>query len=182
MAAHHRIKGRDLLDDIRSGMTDAELMEKYDISFQALRNAFQQLLNAKVVTAHELRRRSESDAHVVNTDDTQRLPRNFVVFPIPIRDARRPTNKGNVRDITERSVGTIGIRADLDEMIVFQILPSEVVDVGPIQFVAKCRWIKRDPEGSFVAGFEIVRIKDEVKKRLQSLIREATFGDGDARS
>jgi len=176
VAAHHRIKGRDLLDDIRSGMTDAELMGKYEISFQALQNAFQQLLDARVLTEQELRQRSSSNAQAVSPDDTRRLPRNFVVFPIPIRDPLHPENKGTVRDITEESIGTIGIKADLDEIIPFEILPSELVSVGPVLFDAKCRWIKRDLKGVFVGGFEIIFITEESKKRLRKLIREVTFG------
>ena len=176
MAAHHRIKGIVLLNDIRSGMADTELMEKYEISFQALQKAFQQLLDARVVTERELRQRSSSNAQTVSHDDTRRLPRNFVVFPIPIRDPLHPENKGTVRDITEGSIGTTGIKADLDEIIPFEILPSELVNVGPVLFDAKCQWIKRDPKGVFVGGFEIIFITEESKKRLRKLIREVTFG------
>ena len=36
MPSTHKIKGRDILNDIRSRMTDEDLMERYEMSFQAL--------------------------------------------------------------------------------------------------------------------------------------------------
>lgn len=54
MPSVHKIKGRDLLNDIRSHMQDEELMEKYEMSVQALQRAFGQLLALGLITKKEL--------------------------------------------------------------------------------------------------------------------------------
>lgn len=49
-----RITARELLADIRKGLSDPTLMEKYKLSAQGLQSVFQKLLKAGVITQAEL--------------------------------------------------------------------------------------------------------------------------------
>ena len=57
MTPKPRIKARDAVRDIRSGMTDSELMEKYGLSAKGLQSVFLKLLEAKAITHAEMNQR-----------------------------------------------------------------------------------------------------------------------------
>lgn len=54
MEAKRKIRARDIVNDIRSHMTDAELMAKYNLSARGLQSVFVKLLNAKAITRTEI--------------------------------------------------------------------------------------------------------------------------------
>ena len=49
-----KITAREVLRDIRSGLSDQDLMEKYTLSAQGLQSVFHKLVNAGVITQAEL--------------------------------------------------------------------------------------------------------------------------------
>lgn len=57
-----KIKARDVVNDIRAGMTDPELMEKYGLSAKGLQSLFRKLLEVKAIASSELKRR-RADYH-----------------------------------------------------------------------------------------------------------------------
>ncbi|MGO9570761.1 MAG: hypothetical protein ACLP5H_24815 [Desulfomonilaceae bacterium] len=177
MPSAHKIKGRDLLLDIRSGMTDAQLMDKYEMSFQALHDAFEQLLQAKVISRRELRSRLVAAGGTTPSDATRRLPRHYPVCQIPIYDAKDPAKRGIVRDLTPVGLGIIGIKAKLDEVRTFLIAPGGMISEGNIVLDAKCRWVKKEDRGRYLTGFQVTEITRENSENLRRLIEELTFGD-----
>jgi len=52
--AKRKITGREVLKDIKAGMDDPALMEKYKLSAQGLQSVFNKLVNAGVLTQSEL--------------------------------------------------------------------------------------------------------------------------------
>jgi hypothetical protein len=52
--AKRKITGRDVLKDIKAGMDDPALMDKYKLSSQGLQSVFSKLVNAGVLTEAEL--------------------------------------------------------------------------------------------------------------------------------
>jgi hypothetical protein len=52
-----RINARELIADVRSGLDDDELMEKYNISLRQLQRVFRQMIEAGYATPMELSRR-----------------------------------------------------------------------------------------------------------------------------
>ena len=48
------IQARQFAEDIRSGMSDFELMEKYRLSAKGIQSAFSKLLDNGIVTVEEL--------------------------------------------------------------------------------------------------------------------------------
>jgi uncharacterized protein (DUF433 family) len=60
MSTKPRIKAGDAVNDIRSGKTDSEMMEKYGLSAKGLHSLFLKLLEVKAETQSELNRRRAS--------------------------------------------------------------------------------------------------------------------------
>lgn len=176
MASLHKIKGRDILNDIRSGMTDEELMEKYEMSSQALESAWGQLCSSGLISREDLLSRSTESAEGENTTATSRLPRDYLVVQVPIYDVGDPETKGVIRDLTEEGIGIIGIGARLDDVKTLVILTDNSRRVDKIVFGAKCRWVKKDSEDGYVSGFRITNITKENLGKLRRLIQELNWG------
>ena len=67
------ISAKDILEDIRAGCSDSELMRKYNLSARGLHRVFKKLVRAKVVTDTEI---SERDLpHAVAAVATRALQR-----------------------------------------------------------------------------------------------------------
>ena len=50
MAAKKKISAKAIMVDLKQGMSDSELMEKYGLSFQALQELYTKLIDAKLAT------------------------------------------------------------------------------------------------------------------------------------
>ena len=65
MSRRRTIKGKDLIVDIRSGITDAELMEKHKLSAMELDTVFRHLVDSDLVSRRELEAREAlSDSQI----------------------------------------------------------------------------------------------------------------------
>lgn len=60
MPTKPKISARDAVRDIRSGMTDSQLMEKYRLSAKGLQSLVLKLLQARAITAAEIEQRKEA--------------------------------------------------------------------------------------------------------------------------
>lgn len=60
-----KLSAKEVVQDIRSGMTDGELMGKYNLSAKGLQSAFQKLVQAGALTAAELDARTPMDQQTV---------------------------------------------------------------------------------------------------------------------
>jgi hypothetical protein len=104
------IQARQFAEDIRSGMSDSELMGKYKLSAKGLQSAFTKLLNNGIVTVEELYGgRPRSGADTVIIDDPRRAPRHYLSVSVSIYDPNFPAQKGKLHDITERGIGVRGL-------------------------------------------------------------------------
>lgn len=73
-----RVSAKQALTDIRAGMSDARLMEKYDLSYKGLESLFNKLVKAGLLDESELRRRqsrSESTAAEASPQPATDLPK-----------------------------------------------------------------------------------------------------------
>ena len=79
MSAARTIKAKELVKDIRSGMTDFDLMEKYELDPPSLDRLLRHLVDADLVTQSQLEERTQlSDsqitrAFVESLEDSRRL-------------------------------------------------------------------------------------------------------------
>lgn len=164
-----------ILEGVRAGLTDSELMDKHNITYAKLDEIFQQLLDAQAVTRGELYGRSSLFLDTVSVDATPEESTHYLAFPIPVSDARDPRIVGRLRNVKERMVGMVGIEAKIDEKRSFVVYPEKFVDVQPIAFDATCVWFVKESEG-YYAGFQITYISDRDQYRLDELVRALTLG------
>jgi hypothetical protein len=178
MAEKRTIKAKDIVNDLRAGMTNVQLMDKYQLSAKGLASIFTKLMDAKALREGELADRVPLAQDTVNLEQMRCLPRNYLMFRLQVYEANNQVVEGHVRDITERGLQTAGIRAKAGEVKELLIQPDELADVHPFGFEAECRWSRLEVESEqYVAGFQITNISEESLQELRKLIEALTLGD-----
>ncbi|GEM_PF-216712 len=178
MAPVNTIKAVEIVGDIRSGMLDTELMDKYRLSSTGLQIAFRKLVNAEAVTESEILNRNHLHEDTTGISQYRQLSRNFLVFPIHICDSDDPDTEGYVVDVTERGLQVTGIETEVGRTGKFLVRADESFQVNPFPFEAQCRWSKTGQhKEDFSAGFEITDISDGARKELRKLIQALSLGD-----
>lgn len=178
MAERRTIKAKDIVNDLRLGMTNVELMEKYQLSTRGLTSIFTKLMDAKAVKKREIAGRVPLADDTVNLGQMRCLPRNYLVFRLPVSDVNNFGMEGSVRDITERGVQTAGIAAKAGEIKELCVQADELADIRPFVFEAECKWSKPETQNEqCVAGFQISSISSESLAELRELIRVLTLAD-----
>jgi hypothetical protein len=177
MAAKRTIKAKDIVNDLRSGLTNFQLMEKYGLSSKGLQSIFAKLMEAGAVRVGELNGRVPLADDTVNLDQMRSLPRNFVVVKIPVYDTTDMTLEGHVRDMTVKGLQVAGIPASAGDLKTLIIQPDEFADVHPFVVEVQCRWSKPGTEDEpWSAGFEITEISEDSVNELHKLLRGLAFG------
>lgn len=171
MAPKRTIKGREIVADIRSGMTDNQLMDKYNLSEGALKNIFRKLVDAGAIREDELRERIPKERLATYTEKERDFQRNYVFVRLPVYDMENLINEGQVVDISERGLQVLGIPATVGETKGFLIQADYFADVFPFSFEAECKWASKNEAGEWTAGFKIVKISEGGLEELQKLIR-----------
>jgi len=168
----------EIVNDIRRGLTDGELMARYQLSSRGLQRAFEKLLEIGAVTRADLDKRTQTGDDSIFFECMREIPRNYLVVPIPVYDmGRNDQPAGRIRDLTEKGLGIVDIKTKVNEIRIFSVLPDDFVTVPAFSFEAICRWLEKGEHESPVAGFEITTISDDSLVRLRQLITELTFGE-----
>jgi hypothetical protein len=177
-AGRRRIPARRFVDDMRSGMPDSALMEKYKLTARGLHSAFRKLLAANVVQPSELVGRHSEYDETIDVNDIRALQRDKVEFPLPIYELNNPDSRGIISDITIMGVGITGFETDVGDIRQFVIPADEFFQVNRVEFKARCRWVKRDEsDGECVSGFEIMKVSRGSLAGLRRLIQGLTLSE-----
>ncbi len=172
------IKLADMIGDIRLGLSDSDLMAKYEMPQAELQRAFQQLLESGAVTRGEIygRYSLHLQTRTISLDEVhQDDPSGFLAFPVPIHEASKPDVVGRIRNLTEDDVGTIGLEVAEGDIRLLVVSPEKFVNIRPFEFEAVCRGVKKQPEGTY-AAFKITDISTENREHLRRLISMLTLG------
>jgi len=160
MAKRH-ILATDIVRDIRSGMTEAELLAKYQLSSAQLQNIIAKLVGANV--------------------RIRKSPRDKIEFPLPVYEEGNPGLEGTIRDISRSGVGVRGIDAAAGQIKILVIPADELVlihRVGRIVFEAECRWAGRNANNrDCLGGFEIIQVYEGSFEILQEALRALNVPD-----
>ena len=178
MRSKRIIEAKDIVRDIRSGMSDAQLMKKYDLSSKGLQSAFQKLVDNRIMTVQEVygERYAESGEDTIVICDLRQLPRYLLTIVVPLYDGAQPENKGVLRDISEKGLGITGLQARIGEIKSLVIVCGELFEFSHIWLEAECRWINlEESEDRWEAGFQITKISREDLVRLKRLIGTLTL-------
>jgi len=171
-----QVDGNDMVEDIRSGMSDSELMQKYGLSPEGLGFALQTLTDTKIVSLQDLYGESLSQQNTVSIDSTRVLPRCYLAISVEIYESKRPEIKGTLNDITEKGIATAGMQAKVGETKSFLIPTRNYIAADPIMFEARCQWAEKESDfREWLAGFEITSISDKCLDDLRSLIQAVSL-------
>jgi uncharacterized protein (DUF433 family) len=181
-AAYHdttvtqRIDAMDIVKDIRSGMTDSELMKKYDLSSEGLQFVLQTVTDTQVITVDELYGTSPSAHDTVFVENMRELPRHHLAMAVDIYEAKRPEIRGMLSNVTEKGISITGMAARIGETKTFVIPAGDFIEADPVLLEAQCRWSEKDRDsGEWLAGFEITRISKKCLDDLRRLIQSLPF-------
>ena len=167
---------REFVKDFRSGKTEAELMQEYELDLWGLRNTLTKLMEIKALTQDELKDRMPVFHDAGDGNDRRLLKRRFVLFSFPIYVADDLEEEGLVNDISEHGLQVSGLRASVEETKSLLIRADEFADIYPFVFEATCRWVNpANEQGEYAAGFEITHISDGGLDELRKLIQMLAF-------
>jgi hypothetical protein len=179
MSPKRRIRAVDMVNDIRSGMTDPELMEKFQLSSSSLQWAFRKLLEAEAISPEEIYGRPPGTDEIVDFGAAYRIITRYELdIPLSVHELNNTESTGTVKDISVNGVGIRGIEAAVDEIKTFIIPADELFGIERVEFEAICRWVKRDKiEGECSGGFEVLTVMKGNLKDLEMAIRSIPLED-----
>ncbi|MBI5568929.1 MAG: PilZ domain-containing protein [Desulfomonile tiedjei] len=174
MSPKRKIKASEIVPDIRKGMGNSELMEKYNLSIDGLHGVFTKLVHAKVLAMDQLEDRISLPDDPTVIEQIRKTPRAYPLVPFPIYDMDNMEEVYFVRDVSEQGIQVTGINAEVGQKVTFLIQALAFDEVDPFTFEAECRWTTAPPESvdpEPVAGFEITQISDDDSAELMKLVR-----------
>ena len=139
MSTKRTIKAKEIVSDIRSGMTNRQLMDKYNISLDKLHNIFKQLLDSHALERSELEPLISIPHLRVNGGQRRQLHRSYVFVNLPIYDFENLLNKGTVIDISEVGFQISGIPATVGDTKEFLVQADYFADVYPLGAAVLCQ-------------------------------------------
>jgi hypothetical protein len=98
--AKRKIRARDIVNDIRAGLNDGALMEKYRLTAKGIQRILLKLLERNVITLADLNSRVSEYDDTAEIEDLRELPRNYPALPVTVSDGGTEGKQGVVRDIT----------------------------------------------------------------------------------
>ena len=179
MALKRKIRAKEIVNDIRSGMTDSQLMEKHGLSSKGLQSIFKKLVDAKAIRLRELFKRTPNAGDdTADVTSIRLIPRDFIEVPLPICDAEDPKNMGTITDVTENGLGVRGIRVQTGETKTLVFFSDRLFPVGPFALQARCRWVTNgNGSGQIDSGFEITSISEAGSRQLKKIVEWVTLRD-----
>jgi hypothetical protein len=175
VAAKRRIDTKELVADIRSGVSDVELMEKYKLSSRGLQRVFNKLVDSGSVTSADVSSRSISYHDSVTLKNVRGSIRALPILSVGIHERINPKVIGRIRDLSEVGVGVRGLEAMVGESKNLVVVPDEFLEIEPFSFEGKCRWSRVGGQGKTCnAGFKITDISESSFIQLQELLQLMT--------
>jgi hypothetical protein len=171
MSEKRTIKAKEFSKDIRSGVTDAELMHKYGLTINSLHRIFSKLVDACLITEEEIKQRQIDSGDASDWSRHRGMQRNYVFVQLPIYDMDDILTEGLVVDITERGLQVDGISSEIGDKKSFLIQADYFADVYPFSFDVLCRWVNSGSDDFITAGYEITNISEGGLEQLKKLIR-----------
>lgn len=170
MASRAKISAAEFVQDLRSGVTSCELMDKYSLAARELDGVLAQIKKAYADPA-ELYGRSRLNEGNEEATKFRSLRRHKIDLPVLIYDSKNPTIRGEVRDISEKGIRIQKMDTKLDEIKSLVVLANEYFSIDPFGFQAQCRWTSpAGDEAGMLAGFEIINISEESLTSLSKFI------------
>lgn len=175
--APRRIDVTAIVNDIRAGLSESEILERSRLEPRRLQSTFNRLLERRIITPDQLNGTISRSVSPQDHENIRSLERCYLDFELPVIVEREngETVRGVVRDLTHRGIGTVGIPASVGEVKTLTVDHDKFVIIQPFSFQAACRWVSdNEDSGQMLAGFEITSIDEADMQELHKLIRLVT--------
>ncbi len=172
MEDKRQINGKDILNDLRSGMAAWELQVKYKLSAKPLQAIFNKLVVREAVTHSELYEMSSFYRDRIDRIRGRAHPRADLGVYVPIYDIGYGA-VGVLRDISETGLRVAGITSGVGQTTTFHLPIDIFMQSEPLLIIAECKWVetkgrrKKYP----VAGFEIIDLPEWDSQILRNFIK-----------
>jgi Mor family transcriptional regulator len=166
-----QISQPQIVHDIHAGMSETELMEKYELSSWGLQRVLGKLLATGAITWQEMAVLSLKSEDSVTLRDMRQHERSYPLVSMVVYEQAKPRIKGKVRDLSEKGLGVIGIPSEVDDLKTLTIAPHELTVFEPFTLQAACRWFRKgDLDITGTAGFAITHIEESSLEQLRYLL------------
>jgi hypothetical protein len=163
-----KISASELAADVRNGMSDADLMRKYEFTPRALRSAFTRLLDKQYIEASHLKGRLKQFESPIIVEGARAFPRVTLDTRIPVYEI-----SGHIVNLSEGGFRLTGTRAVPGEIRNFILPLDDMFIADRIAVRARCAWA--NDEGD--AGFEIVEISKAHMRELKRVMQSLSFDE-----
>jgi uncharacterized protein (DUF433 family) len=164
-----------ILADIRAGMKQSDLLKKYELSEDMLRE-----VSKKLLSAQGKRLAIDADTVIVEPAEflsTRESVRHELDFDVTVYEADLPETFGMVRDVSEESISVSGVESNVGDSKTLVVLGDELGQFSSFEFEGSCLWEFTDAaDGTCVAGFAISKISDTDAGELRKLVRLVITG------
>lgn len=167
-----------LIDDVRQGLTDSEIMQKYHMAAAEYREKILLLSRERVLRYSDIYWRPILYDYNVSGDDRRSLPRYPLKLLLPVEEkGSLEATPGFLIDINEKGGCLQGIQAELGSKIALVIYPEGLIPADSITLEGIVQWVDDSEGASVVAGFEIANIAEPEAMLLRELIRKTIRHD-----
>jgi len=163
-----RIRAKLIRDDIASGLTELDLMEKHDLSLRELLKLFRELVKTGIATRQELRERFEWYKKRTDQPNRRKARRASLSLRVPIHDIMSG-KLGTLRDISMTGLRVAGAEYQVGDITTFYLPTDIFMNADSILVLAECRWISRKNQ-NVMAGFEFQDLSYGDLRALQRFI------------
>jgi PAS domain S-box-containing protein len=179
MATEKEFSTRNFVNDLRSGLGDSSLMDKYGLSPYGFLEALDTLIESNAISYAELQSILPLDKQEITYEEMRAYPRSPVREPILVYDMADPLSEGRIKNMSKGGLLIEGIRSKIGETKRFLILPKGFPSISSLTLEGECRWTSTKAEtGAFCGGFLILRISKmalfEIEKLLALLSAQET--------
>ncbi len=163
-----QIKASEIINDVRGGMTDSQMMDKYKLSSNGLARVFKKLLNAEALSSFDFAQWSVLFCESPEVKNIRLFPRNNLKFRLPIYEAGHSEMRGEILNVSDGGLAIRGLEAQVHETRTF-VIP---IKAAPVLFKARCQWIGSEPvRGASVVGFDVVSVMKGNWQKFLELIQ-----------
>lgn len=151
-----------VLSDLREGLGDIPVMEKYQISPDTL-------LNIKFS-----QRKALNQAVRYDQKDRRRARRNYLLFKIKVYEVGNQNNFGIINDLSSGGAQILGVDATPGSIKMFAVQSDSAGVYHTFVFTGTCQWVEETEEGT-VTGYCISVPRGEDSNQIGKLISNLTL-------
>ncbi len=106
-----QLDANEMAADLRTGLSDSEMMKKYALSPHGLQRAFQRMMDASIITVDDLRRLPQSPYDSVFVENVREVARYHLAVEVIIYELKNPRIRGSLLNLGEKGIATRSIQA-----------------------------------------------------------------------